>query len=80
VVPDQKPTVHPGLSGIGAHHVGSAPTPQQQIDGVDDQGLAGTGFAGEYRETGAQHQVQVLDDPELFHVQFAQHDDIITDP
>ena len=47
--------------------------PDQELDGVDDEGLAGPGLAGERRHPRAEEQAQLGDDPEIADGQFEDH-------
>ena len=58
-------------SGPDQHRVGASA--DQELDGVDDEGLAGAGLAGERRHPRAEEQAQLGDDPEIADGQFEDH-------
>ena len=58
-------------AGTNQHRIG--PPAQQQRDGLDDEGLAGTGLAGHCGHPVAQQQGDVLDDAQVAHHQLGQH-------
>ena len=70
--PDES-ALDPGLVGAGPHQHRVGPSADQQLDGVDDQGLAGPGLAGERRHARAEHEAQVGDHPEVADGQFEHH-------
>ena len=61
------------LGGAGSHHGGVGPAAEEQLEGLDDEGLAGAGLAGERRHAGADHEVEVRDDTEVPHSQLDKH-------
>ena len=56
-----------------AEQVGGTFQAEQDVDGPDDQGLAGAGGAGEAVEAGGQLDVSLRDHREIADVQFAKH-------
>ena len=54
----------------GAHEFGAILAAQQRVNGVDDDGLAGAGFARQHAEIGRQCQVQPVDDGKVGDCQF----------
>ena len=62
-----------GAFGPGADQPRGGPAAQQQIDGVDDDGFAGPGFAAENRQPRRQPDAQVLDNGEISDGQFLDH-------
>ena len=63
------------LSGPGADEVPGGPAPQDGPHGVDDDGFARSGFAGEGVEARAELDVRLLDNRNIFDVQKLQHGD-----
>jgi hypothetical protein len=63
------------LSRFGArsHHVRGRAAAQDQIDGVDDDGFAGAGFAGEDCQPRVETDVEVVDDGKVADRKFFQH-------
>src|SRR2546425_838737 len=64
---------HGGALGVGADHVGRGAAAARQEEGVDQDGLAGAGLAGEDVEAGGEGDGNVLDDREVSDPQLAQH-------
>ena len=62
-----------GAVAAGAHELSAVLAAQQGVDGVDDDGLAGAGLAGEHAEVGRQRHVQPVDDGEVGDCQFSEH-------
>ena len=56
-----------------AHHAALGARPQHQGQGIDEDGFAGAGFAGEYREPGAQAQLELVHDGEIANIEMVQH-------
>ncbi len=56
-----------------AHHFRAGAAAGQQLQRIDQDGLAGAGFAGEHREPGTQLQLHVVDDGEVADLQMGQH-------
>ena len=57
----------------GAHEVGAGAAADQQVDGFDEDGLAGAGFAGEDVEAGLELDLEVIDDRQMAHAEEAKH-------
>jgi hypothetical protein len=70
---DDEAALHERLLGPRAHQHAVGPTPHQQLDGLDQEGLARAGLAGERREARFQDEVGLGDDPEVADAQFGQH-------
>jgi hypothetical protein len=62
-----------GLRLPGAHEGGVGAVAQHQAERVDQDRLAGAGFAGEHREAGRELEVERIDDGEVADPQRAQH-------
>ncbi len=62
-VADQEPPLHGRFRGARSHHGALRPAAQEQLEGLDDEGLAGAGLTGERRHAGADHEVEIRDDP-----------------
>src|SRR5690349_16766260 len=56
----------PRLASLGANDVWAQPVAQEPANGVDDDGLAGAGLAGEDDQARAQLDVHVVDDGKVF--------------
>ena len=56
-----------------AHRFGSGALAQQQPDGVDDDGLPRARLAGKDVETGAEGEMQLVDDRKVANAQFGEH-------
>ena len=79
--------LHPARQGVGqvelggdfrarrafAHQARIAAAAQGQLQGVDEDGLAGAGFARQHREARADVQVQRLDDDEILQGDALEH-------
>ena len=65
--------VYPGLSGAVAHDRGVRTPADEQLDRLDQHGLAGTGFTGDRGQTCTERQLDAFDDPEILDVEFRQH-------
>ena len=65
----------PGLGRAVAHERGVGAATDEQLDRLDDEGLARAGLAGDrgHPRRGVEHQAQVGDDPEIDHVQLDEH-------
>ena len=72
-LPHHETRLDQGLGGTGAHHARVGPPAQDQLQGLDHQGLAGARLAGEGGHAGLEDQRQVLDHAEVAHVQIGQH-------
>src|SRR4030067_570780 len=68
-----KGAFHDGRLGPGPHHGAVGPAPQQELDGVDDDRLAGAGLTGEDDEAGVEAQLEPLDNGEVPNTQLDQH-------
>ena len=62
-----------GLGGPGADQIPGGPSPQDGPHGVDDNGLARAGLAGEGVEAWAEPDVRLLNDRDILNVQKLQH-------
>ncbi len=60
-------------SAAVADHFGSGPAAGQQLQGVDQDRLAGPGLPGEHREPGVQLELHRIDDREVADLQVSQH-------
>ena len=56
--------------GPGAHHFLRSPVAEKQVDGVDDDRLAGARLAGEHVEARAESQFQLVDDRQVADAEF----------
>src|SRR5262249_38084185 len=63
------------VSALGAlaHHRGVAAAADQQLDGVDQDRLAGAGLAGEHAEARAELDRDLAEDDEVVNVERPQH-------
>jgi hypothetical protein len=61
------------LGGPGADKVPGGPPPQDGPHGVDDDGFARAGFAGQGVEAGTELDVRLLNDRDILNVQKLQH-------
>ena len=61
------------LGSAGPHHGRVGPSPQHQLERLDDQRLAGAGLSGERGHAGAEFERQVLDHAQVAHPQVGQH-------
>ena len=61
------------LVGAAADHVRGAARPAEELQRVDEQGLAGAGFAGQNVQAGAGLDGELLDDGEVPHLQVRDH-------
>lgn len=68
-----EPTFDLGLGCSAADPERLRSPSREQRDGIDDQGLAGTGLAGHRGETGTKFEMEIGDDTEIMHRQFGQH-------
>ncbi len=59
--------------GPGAHHFRRGPAAQNQVDGIDDDGFAGPGFAGQDGEPPLELHTEVIDDGKIFYGEFEEH-------
>ena len=75
-LPHHETGLHESLRGSGAHHARIGPAAQDQLQGLDHQGLARTRLTGEGGHSGPEDQGQVLDHTQIAHVQIGQHDRI----
>jgi hypothetical protein len=57
----------------GAHEVGAGASADEQVDGFDDYGLAGAGFAGEDVQAGFELDFETFDDRQVAHAEKAKH-------
>ena len=64
---------HYGRLGAGPHYGAVGPAPQQELDSVDDDRLAGAGLTGEDDEAGVKAQLEPLDNGEVPNAQLDQH-------
>ena len=55
------------------HHPGVGPPAHQQFEGVDEDGLAGAGLAGQYREAPVKFKLDRVDDDEIPDCEPVQH-------
>ena len=62
-----------GAFGAAAHHFGRGAATEEQAEGVDDDGFAGAGLAGEEVQTRVEADAESLDDGVVFNQQFDQH-------
>ncbi len=62
-----------GAVGAGADEVGGGAAAEEEAEGVDDDGFAAAGFAGEEVETVMKTEAQAFGDGEVFNVEFDQH-------
>ncbi len=60
-----------GALRAGAHHIGRRAIPEQEVDGVDDDGLARAGFAGEHIEARRENQIEPIDDGQVADTEFS---------
>ncbi len=67
---EQEGTLDGRPIGAGTDNVGLTPPAQQQADGVDDDRLAGAGLAGQDVETGAEFEIELVDDGQIVNSQF----------
>ena len=69
-----EPSLDEGLVGAGADEDGVGAAPHQQLEGLHQQRLAGTGLPRERRHAGGQLERHLLDDAEVPHPQLDEHD------
>ncbi|OIQ87792.1 hypothetical protein GALL_303230 [mine drainage metagenome] len=62
-----------GPRAAGAQHRRVAALAQRQLQRIDQDGLAGAGFAGEHAEAGAELEVDFVDQHEVAQMQAPQH-------
>src|SRR4051812_20503944 len=73
LVADDEPPFHPSFLGALTHEHTVGPAADQQLDGLDEQRLAGTRLARERRHARREDKAQVVDHPEVPHRQLSQH-------
>ena len=62
-----------GALGPGADDVGGSFVAEKKSEGVDQNGFAGSSFAGEQVEAGGELHGHVVDDGVVFEPQFSEH-------
>ncbi len=62
-----------GAFATGTHHGGIAALAQRQRERIDQDGLAGSGFAGEHGETGVEFEFERIDDDKIADAERPQH-------
>ena len=77
VVRQDEPSLNEGFVGARSDECGVRATADQQLDGLHEQGLARSGFAGERGHAGSQHERELADDPKLLDRQFGQHQEAL---
>ncbi len=60
-------TFDDGFGGTRPDQDGIGPTPQQKLDGFDDEGFSSPSFSGQSDHPGPEHQTQISDNSEFFH-------------
>lgn len=66
--------------GPGAHQAGVTPGTQRQAQHVQQDGLAGTGFASEDGEAALQGEIELLDQDNVTDGQGSEHESLIAEP
>jgi hypothetical protein len=56
---------HLPLLGAAAHQGGVAPGAYGEREGIEQDGLAGAGLAGESRQPGAERQIELVDENDI---------------
>jgi len=54
-----------GPLGTGAYHIGAGAAAGQQLQGIDNDGLAGAGLAGQHGQATAEFDFNAVDDREI---------------
>jgi len=62
-----------GAVFAGADHVGGGAAAEEQAEGIDDQRLAATGFAGEEVEAGVEADAEAVNHGIVFDYEFEEH-------
>jgi hypothetical protein len=57
----------------GSNHFRGSSTPQEEVDGIDQDGFSGAGFPGQDVEARPEFNVQLIDDRKIFDIQLGQH-------
>ena len=65
---------HRGLFLAGSNHFRGSSTPQEEVDGIDQDGFSGAGFPGQDVEARPEFNVQLIDDRKVLDIQLGQHD------
>ena len=61
------------LVGTMANHAGVRPVAKCQVEGIKQDGFAGTGFTGQDGQTGFQFQIQAFNDGKVPDMDMSQH-------
>ncbi len=69
----QEAAFDPRFGSAVAHECRVGTTADEQLDRLDQQRLAGAGLAGDGGQAGAEHQVEIGDDPEIDDVELHEH-------
>ena len=62
-----------GLCAPSAHQIAADPLSQHCVNGVDDDGLTGAGFARQDIQAGIEDDIRLLDYGDIFNMQAHQH-------
>src|ERR1019366_7492354 len=62
-----------GLIGPGSHEDRIGPAPDQELQGLHQKGLAGTGLTGERRHARLEIEGDGFDDAQVLHPEFDEH-------
>jgi hypothetical protein len=73
VVAHLEPALDHGFVSGGPHEHGIGPAPHQEVDGLDQEGLACAGLTREGGHPRPEHQLEPVDHPEVLDRQFSQH-------
>ncbi len=68
-----KRAFHLGALGAGAQHIGRGAVAQQQVDGINDDGFARAGLAGEHIEARGERQIEPINDGKVVDAEFCEH-------
>ena len=73
VVAELESALNLGFGRTRTHERRVGPTAGEKVDRADDEGFAGTGFAGDGGHPAVEDERQFIDDPEVTNQQFGQH-------
>ena len=68
-----KLAAHLGTFGALAHDVAAGPAAGDQQQGIDDDGFAGAGLAGQRGEAGLELEFRLIDENQIAQLQVSQH-------
>ena len=74
-VTDDEPSVNASLVSSRAHEGGVGTCAEEQLDGLDDEGLSRAGLPGDHRHAVTKNDGCVMDNTEVGDDELSEHDD-----